>query len=349
MIRTTVGCIRLQEDLMNEPKKRILVTGGTGRIGVHLVNALAKQGFIVRVVSTTEPVRQPAIEWSRMDWLDSLNFDGVVDGCTAVMHLGAETFDVRKMKRVNEDATQALVKAAERAHVAFFCYVSSVCVYGSPRSRIVTEESPVVTADRDLDGEYWADDQLRAYARTKVGGERRLIVEAKDGEYVVFRPTVVCTIDDILAIKDQSLLRKIFLARRYSNQVFVDDVVGALIWFLQRALNRGEPKPGVTIYNLSDDDMESNTFGHFLDKAYRDTGRKEFYCPFQAPRMLDIAKDMLKYRSLDVRYRLGRFRLSAQKLFSTGYRHAVGMRKARNLAISQLLGAGNSGPAKKTD
>jgi nucleoside-diphosphate-sugar epimerase len=269
-----------------------------------------------------------------MDFAESPAFDRAVEGCAAVLHLGATLSDVTKMQRVNVDATRALAAAAERAGVAFFCYTSSIAVYGSPKTRVVTEDSPVVTADRDVAEEYWAEDYMRAYARSKLAGEHAIAQTAKNAEYVIFRPTVVVDIDDILGIADWSVARKLLLAYRHTHHVFVDDAVQAIVWSMERALARGRAQPGVTTYNLSNDDLDFNTYAYLFDKAWRATGDKRFHCPVHTPALADLAMHMARYRSLTMRYPLGMLRVSPEKLYRAGYRHPVGMIAAQDRALA---------------
>ena len=139
---------------------RVLVTGATGKIGRHVVDELLARGYQVRAL-TSKPVAaataSDTLEWCQLDFQESLDFDSLVRECAAVIHLGAETNVKERMQRSNVEATRALAEASERADVKFFCYTSSVSVYGSSRRRRVLEDSPVLTTDRDVRSEYWAD------------------------------------------------------------------------------------------------------------------------------------------------------------------------------------------------
>jgi nucleoside-diphosphate-sugar epimerase len=96
-----------------------------------------------------------------LDFQKSLDFDAAVRDCAAVIHLAAEIYAIDKMQRVNVEATQALVQASERAGVKVFLYTSTISVYGSGLQRTITEDSPVLTQDKDIKNEYWESGWLR--------------------------------------------------------------------------------------------------------------------------------------------------------------------------------------------
>lgn len=319
-----------------QAKGRVLVTGASGRIGRHVVAALTAAGYAVRAMSTKAQPDAPGVEWIRMNWHDTLDFVPAVDGCAAVLHLGAELREITRMQRANVEATQALLEASGKAGVRHFCYVSSISVYGSPRTRLVTEATPCVTPDADVANEYMAEDYLRCYARTKLLGEQAVAAASLPPDRVILRPTVVVDGADILEAADWSLPRKMWRAYRHTHHVYVGDVAGAMLWFLDAAMAQETPRVACETYNLSNDDEADNTYARLWREAYRRTGDARFRCPVHAPGVLDLAKDLVKYRTRELRYPLGLFRVSADRLYATGYRHATGMRSARANAIASL-------------
>ena len=61
------------------------------------------------------------------------------------------------------------------------------------------------------------------------------------------------------------MARRFLLGYRHTHQIHVD--VHAILWFMERALVRARAESGVSIYNLSNDDVEQNTFASLLRKA----------------------------------------------------------------------------------
>ena len=334
------------------PAQKIFVTGGTGRTGTHLVRALLSRGYQVRAVSSRPPIetaeRTNGVDWHLMDWQKDIEFSGLLEGCAAVLHLGAQITDIQLMPRVNVEATAALAAEAERAGIRFFCYTSSVAVYGSPRRRLVTEDTPTVTADRDVPQENLASDAARAYSRSKLLGERAIEAVTRTCEYVILRPTVIVRDEDIRKSLDLSLARRLLFANRHTHHLHVTDFVHAILWFMERALTRPEPEPGVQVFNLSNDDVTFNTIAYLLRKAHRVTGDKRYVCPPYAPAVIDLIATMLKYRSSQLRYPFGMLRYSPARLYATGYRHALGILSAQDRLLESLSTLSNrsaSGPA----
>ena len=92
----------------------VFVTGGTGRTGVYLIRALVERGYRVRAVTSRIPPDQPGVEWRRRNFHQDLDFDAALEGCSAILHLGAELSVIDRMQRANVEATGALVASAER-------------------------------------------------------------------------------------------------------------------------------------------------------------------------------------------------------------------------------------------
>jgi nucleoside-diphosphate-sugar epimerase len=319
---------------------RVLVTGASGKIGKHVVSELVARGYTVRAL-TTRPVEavahlQDKAEWIRLDWHQSLAFDSLVEGCSAILHLGAELFQIDKMQRSNVEATQALARAAEAAGVRFFCYVSSAAVYGSTLSATVSEDSPVLTDDRDVKGEYLAVDALRCYGRTKLAGEHRIRDEAKSVDYVILRPTMVVEDADLAELGSWSYLKRAIAGYRHSQQIYVLDVVHAILWFMERSLTADSRPPAISIFNLADNSITENTYANFFRKAYIRSSDRRFKV-IELPWVFDGLRDALKFRTLPFRHTLGRMRFSTERLHATGYRHRYGISGVHERVLDSLI------------
>src|SRR5947208_1208694 len=109
----------------------ILVTGGAGFIGSHIVDALRAEGHEVRVLDVREPgqdVRDPA------------TVERSLEGVTAVCHqaamvgLGADMSDITDFVSHNDLGTATLLKAlAARRFRGRLVLASSMVVYGEGR------------------------------------------------------------------------------------------------------------------------------------------------------------------------------------------------------------------------
>jgi UDP-glucose 4-epimerase len=130
----------------------ILVTGGAGFIGSHLVDALLAQGHQVRVLDDLSTGKRenldPRAELHEGDVADAATVHAALQGATACFHLAA----IASVQRANEDwpgthrinlgGTIAVLDAARRHGNLPVVYASSAAVYGNLGAEIATETSP---------------------------------------------------------------------------------------------------------------------------------------------------------------------------------------------------------------
>ena len=114
----------------------ILVTGASGFLGQHLLEALAQQPLPVRALyHTREPKASlPHVTWVSCDLLDIFAVAAAMKDVTQVYHCAAiVSYDPamrHKMIRENVDATANVVNAALEAGVAKLIHVSSIAALG---------------------------------------------------------------------------------------------------------------------------------------------------------------------------------------------------------------------------
>lgn len=332
--------------------KRILVTGAAGRIGRVLVADLVERGYQVRATTSKPPPAAEdaaGVEWRRFDFLEAppADYDGLVAGCDGVVHLAAALGKMAQMEAVNTLATGHLAQAAERAGVKGFCYASTVSVYGSGRRRVMAEDAPVLTTDRDVPSEYWALDYVRMYGRTKLAGEQAIAAAAAKTAYVVLRPAVVVDVSQMIEIREWSLFKRALGAHRHAHHIYVGDVSDAMIWSLERAFSGGLAPGAVETFNLSEDEFAEPTHAAFMRKAYRASGDRRFRV-VQAPWVGDWLHDFLRFRTLPLRNPLWRMRFPNDRLRAAGYRPRFGMAKAHAMALEALRNTGASELASET-
>ena len=127
----------------------ILVTGGAGFIGSHLVDRLLDEGFRVRVIDdlSTGEKKNLAQHHNKKSFQfiegDIRNFDLVknaVKGVDAVFHEAALVSVTRSVENpllsneVNVTGTVNLLKACKDAHIKRFVFASSCAVYGDSQT-----------------------------------------------------------------------------------------------------------------------------------------------------------------------------------------------------------------------
>jgi dTDP-L-rhamnose 4-epimerase len=129
-------------------KANVLVTGGAGFIGSHLVDALVEQGHRVRVLDALvsqvhgeDGVGQytnPAAEFVRADVCDRAAVDAALEDIDVVFHEAAEVgvgqsmYEIERYVRANDLGTAVLLEAllARRSQLRKLVVASSMSIYG---------------------------------------------------------------------------------------------------------------------------------------------------------------------------------------------------------------------------
>ena len=142
---------------------KILVTGGSGFVGSHIVDKLVNNGYEVRVFDRANPLRAD-VEWFNGDLL---NEKDVLEACKdieVVFHLAAiadvnvalSHFDVCLM--INEMGTMNILKSATAEEVERVILASTTWVYGRNKG-VVDENAPIPFPEH-------------IYTKTKIGQEQ---------------------------------------------------------------------------------------------------------------------------------------------------------------------------------
>ncbi len=146
----------------------IFITGASGFVGGHLIDALLKNGYKLRCLARSEKtekaLREKGIDVFSGDITAPETIKGALDGVYFVIHLvgiieekGSATF-----QKVHVDGTRNLIAEAKRAGVKHFFYQSAL---GADKSS-------------------WS-----SYLRTKAEAEE--IVEKSGIPFTIFRPSLI--------------------------------------------------------------------------------------------------------------------------------------------------------------
>lgn len=133
------------------PGSIIAVTGATGFIGSHTVEALLARGYRVRCLVRPERadlkwLRESAAEVLRVRLNDEAAVRRALTGCDAVVHIAGVTRAKRRQDfvRGNVELTNTLLAASRDAGtIRTFCFMSSLTAIGpSPAESPATEDTP---------------------------------------------------------------------------------------------------------------------------------------------------------------------------------------------------------------
>lgn len=141
----------------------IVVTGGTGLLGGHLLFRVSAQNVRIRAIYRSDErldyVRKlfqfyspdtweeqyARIEWHKGDLLDIPFLDEVFQGCDEVYHCAAivsfHRRDFNDMIKTNREGTFNMVNLALSHQVKKFCHVSSTAAVGGTDTELITEET----------------------------------------------------------------------------------------------------------------------------------------------------------------------------------------------------------------
>jgi len=284
---------------------KVLVTGGAGFIGSHLVKALVKAGHQVKVLDnlSTGSIENladvlNAVEFVKGDVRDYGTVEYAVGGVDAVVHLAALIDVAESVEKpdlyfdVNVRGTYNVVKASK--NVSTFVFASSSAVYGEPIRVPIPEDHPLMPKS--------------PYAASKVSGEA--FVQAFANQYG-FRP-VILRLFNVYGPKQSRAYAGVIIEfiRRVSRGeppvifgdgeqtrdfVHVSDVVEAIMLSLRNEGVRG-------VFNIGSG--EGVTINYLARLILRLMGREDLRPVYAPPRPGDIrhsiadttrAKKELKY------------------------------------------------------
>lgn len=160
----------------------IAVTGATGFIGRHLLQALPAQGFRVRAL-LRRPAELPAEATGAVigDIARPQNMAAALEGVDAIVHSAALTPGLTgrpadDYRAMNTEATVALARAAQRAGVKRFVFLSSIRAQAGPSAAQILTEASMAAPES-------------AYGESKLAAEQGLAT--LDIDWIALRPVLV--------------------------------------------------------------------------------------------------------------------------------------------------------------
>jgi nucleoside-diphosphate-sugar epimerase len=216
----------------------ILVTGGTGFLGQHLVAALRKRGDRVRTFArSARPATLPVeVEHRQGDVRDAAALEAAFEGVDAAIHLVSNFRSAAsdgEAHAINVEGTDHVLRAAQRQRVARLVHCSTIGVHGSVVEVPANEETPFNPGD--------------AYQRTKLTAERRALQFQRDTgvPIAVVRPISLFGPGDERMLKLFRMIQKgrfVLLGDGAAvfQPAYVEDVVQGFLLCLERDAAVGE-------------------------------------------------------------------------------------------------------------
>ena len=181
----------------------ILVTGGTGLVGSHLLVRLVQENEPVKATyRTLESIEKTKkvfsyytnttkdlftnIEWLQADITDVPSMTPAFKDVKKVYHCAAvisfDPADYRTMRKVNIHGTAIIANLAIDAKVEKLCFVSSIATIGDdPKKELANEEN-----------DWGGNEKNNGYAITKYGAETEVWRASQEGvDVVIVNPGVI--------------------------------------------------------------------------------------------------------------------------------------------------------------
>ncbi|MHA7646525.1 NAD-dependent epimerase/dehydratase family protein [Nitrosopumilus sp. S4] len=162
---------------------KILITGGAGFIGRHLIDFLKKNHTVLVYDNLSNSDKLPDgknVKFLRGDVLDFEKLAEFSNGTDAVIHLAAISNVVQSIsqpditRRVNVDGTANVLQCCAKNKIKKIIFASSAAVYGDYKD-IITEETKT--------------NPLSPYGKSKLEAEKMIVDFSKENkiEHIIFR------------------------------------------------------------------------------------------------------------------------------------------------------------------
>lgn len=167
--------------------REILVTGGAGYLGSHLVELLLSNNYKVKVLDNLSFGDNALKILKKKYKFELINGDirdlrvvlNSMEGCDAVIHLAgivgdpASKLDPIQSTEINHLSTKLVIDAAKYFQIKQFLFASTCSVYGASNSRLLSEKSKL--------------NPVSIYAETKLKSEKIIL----EGSQKYLSPTIL--------------------------------------------------------------------------------------------------------------------------------------------------------------
>ncbi len=213
-------------------RKKILITGGAGYIGSHVVDNLLKSNYEIIVLdnllfdkhSLNKHIKNKKLTLIKDDIRNYKNISNYFNDVDTVIHLAALVGEAAckisesETVSINLDATKQLVKLAIEKQIKKFIFMSTASSYGVQNVDEIANEQTKLNP-------------VSLYAKTKIDCENLLLEKYSDDiEITVFRPSTVY--GDSLRMRFDLILNHLIKDAYFLKEmkVFGPNMVRPLMW-----------------------------------------------------------------------------------------------------------------------
>lgn len=148
---------------------KVLVTGGSGFLGINLIRFLRTKGVDeIRVLDIADfdyPEKtEPWLKFTKGDVRDIPAVERITEGCDIVVHCAAALplYSERDIYTTEVDGTKNVLNAARKFNLDRYVQISSTAVYGVPKKHPICETDPMVGVGPYGHAKIEAEDACRA-------------------------------------------------------------------------------------------------------------------------------------------------------------------------------------------
>lgn len=264
----------------------ILITGGTGFVGLSLIPLLLKDGHKVAVLCRDEvKARKLLGETVKIligDVTEMSSITGCCDGIDVVYHMVAKVGNelpseeaLSAFRKVNVEGTRNIIRESQRSGVSKFIYISSIAAMGIVRNGVITEESPC--------------EPYLPYQISKREAELLILEEFLKNDFpaLIIRPAKVYGYGEreysylkLVKLCKKGIFPKVGLGKNLVSHLYITDLVEALRILVDRGVS-GQ------IYTLASE--ESIGFAESAEVIAEELGTKIHYIYIPSFLMISIA------------------------------------------------------------
>lgn len=217
---------------MDKLKKKILITGGAGYIGSHVVDNLLKSNYEIIVIdnylfdknSLNKHFKNEKLHIFNKDIRDTSNIKDHFEGVDTVIHLAALVGEAackiseEDTVSINYKATETLAKICLEKKIKNFIFMSTASSYGVQDVNEIADEQTKLNP-------------VSLYAKTKIDCEQLLLSKYRDDiNITIFRPSTVY--GDSLRMRFDLILNHLIKDAYFKKEikVFGPKMVRPLMW-----------------------------------------------------------------------------------------------------------------------